>query len=92
MMTAVAAIVGAAICTVIGMCYGFRANKHRASDAPYRFLVALNRHNAGWFSDQLDEIGRRYRTRAFHWMLIAIACMAVFGAIFAAELDRGGEI
>jgi hypothetical protein len=85
-ITAIAAIVGFAICMVIGAYYGFRANQHRASGAPYKLIVALNLYNAGWFSNQLDEIGQRYRTQAAHWMLTAIACMAVFGAVLVLEL------
>jgi hypothetical protein len=82
---AVAAISGALICMAIGAYYGFRANQHRASSAPYRLIVALNRYNAGWFSDQLDEIGQRYRAQAAYWMLAAIACIAVFGAVLILE-------
>jgi hypothetical protein len=53
-----------AISMIIGMYYGIRAASHRSPDAPYRWLVAANRFNAAWFTDQLSPTGLRYRERA----------------------------
>lgn len=60
-----------------GSYHGFRAAYCRRSDAPFRWWVALNRFNAAWFADQLDERGLEHRRRAFKFQGLALAIWAV---------------
>ena len=82
-------MISGVLCMVVAAYYGHLTNQHRAPNAPRRLIVVLNSGNAGWFPDQLNEIGLHYRKRALKFMAMAIVCwmlMAAFGAMF--ELIR----
>jgi hypothetical protein len=60
-----------AVFLVVSQFYRLRAARHRAPDAPYRMMVDINPSNAGWFSDQLDEVGQEYQKKSFRYFAIA---------------------
>ena len=64
-----------------GSYHGIRAAFCRRPDAPFRWLVALNRFNAAWFPDQLDEYGLDHRRRAFRFQVWALASWGVMAPL-----------
>jgi hypothetical protein len=67
-----------------GLYHGIRAAFCRRSDAPYRWLVALNPFNAAWFADQLNEVGLMHRRQGFKFLRWAVASwgtMAVLAVV-----------
>ena len=70
------ALLGIAL-TLCGAYYGSRAAQHRNPSAPHRWLVCLNRWQAGWFPDQLDQIGLEHRRTAFRFQLGAVVCYVI---------------
>jgi hypothetical protein len=75
------AMLGGMVCAFIGSYYGIRAAGHRSPDAPRRWMVVLNRWNAAWFADQLDEIGLAYRRRMLKFQRVAIASFIAMAAL-----------
>jgi hypothetical protein len=67
-----------------GAYHNIRAACCRRSDAPHRWPVALNRFNAAWFADQLNEVGLMHRSRAFkfqRWAVASWGAMIAFGVV-----------
>jgi|SRR5579871_2332352 len=60
-----------------GSYHGVQAARHRKPDAPRRWLVELNPWQAGWFADQLDEVGLAHRRRALRFQKGALVCWIV---------------
>ena len=69
------------VCQICGMVFGFRASRHRDPTAPYRGLVDANPYSAGWFADQLDVDGLRYRRQAFRFQFMAVGFWVAFFAL-----------
>jgi hypothetical protein len=83
--TALAVALGIAMPTSIAMAFcsayhTIRAAYCRRTDAPFRWIVALNRINAVLFADQLNEVGLQHRSEAFKYQIRAIVCWVV-GAV-----------
>ena len=63
--------------TFCGAYHAIRALFCRRTDAPFRWIVAINPLNAVLFADQLNEVGLHHRSKAFKYYTRAIACFAI---------------
>jgi hypothetical protein len=72
-----AAMLSGVVFMIFGSYHSIRAAYCLRSDAPFRWLVAINRFNAAWFPDQLNEVGLRHRSQVFKYQRRAIGCLTV---------------
>jgi len=78
-----AAMLSGIVFMIGGAYHGTRASYCQRQDAPFRWIVALNRFNAAWFADQLNEEGLYHRSQAFKFQKWALGCWAVMAAAIA---------
>ena|SRR5712671_6427532 len=76
-----AGMLGGIVFAICGSYHGIRAAYCRREDAPFRWIVALNRFNAAWFADQLNAEGLYHRSQAFKFQKWALGCWVVMAVL-----------